>query len=310
MTDSAKIIATKNAAPITGSIVAIVTPMLRDGAMDLNAFNRLLDWHVESGTDAIVVVGTTGESPTLTTTEHCDLISHCVNYVAKRIPVIAGTGSNSTEEALFYTDSAKQSGADACLLVTPYYNRPTQEGMYQHFKLIAETIDIPQILYNVPGRTACDLKLETVDRLADLKNIVGIKDATGDLARGKELIKRCGDRIAIYSGEDALSRELILAGAAGTISVTANVAPVLMAQMCALALAGDVEGAELVDSRLALLHRHLFIEPNPVPVKWALHQMGKMQGGIRLPLVELDEKYHAQVLATLAQAGIHLSIAA
>ncbi len=310
MTDSSKNIATKNVAPITGSIVAIVTPMLRDGALDLHAFNRLLDWHVESGTDAIVVVGTTGESPTLTTPEHCDLIAHCVDYIAKRIPVIAGTGSNSTEEALFYTDSAKQSGADACLLVTPYYNRPTQEGMYQHFKLIAETIDIPQILYNVPGRTACDLNVNTVDRLADLKNIVGIKDATGDLARGKELIKRCGDRIAIYSGEDAISRELILAGASGTISVTANVAPVLMAQMCALALAGDAAGSELVDARLALLHRHLFIEPNPVPVKWALHQMGRMQGGIRLPLVELDAKYHAQVLAALAQAGIHLSVAA
>lgn len=300
----------KGITPITGSIVAIVTPMLSDGSLDLPAFNRLLDWHVESGTDAIVVVGTTGESATLTTPEHCDLIAHCVEYVAKRIPVIAGTGSNSTEEALFFTDSAKQHGADACLLVTPYYNRPSQEGMYQHFKLIAETIDIPQILYNVPGRCACDLKVETVERLADLKNIVGIKDATGDVARGKDLIKRCGDRLAVYSGEDAISRELILAGASGTISVTANVAPVLMAKMCALALAGDAAGAEAIDSRLALLHRNLFLEPNPVPVKWALQQMGRMQGGIRLPLVELDEQYHVQVLEALAQAGIQLSAAA
>lgn len=296
--------------PITGSIVAIVTPMLGDGALDIPAFDRLLDWHVESGTDAIVVVGTTGESATLTTQEHCDLVEHCVKHVAKRIPVIAGTGSNSTEEALYFTDSAKQVGADACLLVTPYYNKPSQEGLYQHFKLIAEAINIPQILYNVPGRTACDLKVETVERLADLENIVAIKDATGDVARGVELIKRCGDRLAVYSGEDAISRELILAGASGTISVTANVAPVLMAEMCALALAGDAKGAEAVDSRLALLHRNLFLQANPVPVKWALQQMGRIEEGIRLPLVELDEQYHVQVLEALAQAGIHVRAAA
>lgn len=300
----------KGRTPITGSIVAIVTPMLGDGALDLPAFNRLLDWHVESGTDGIVVVGTTGESATLTTPEHCDLIAHCVEYVAKRIPVIAGTGSNSTDEALYFTDSAKQCGADACLLVTPYYNKPSQEGLYQHFKLIAESIDIPQILYNVPGRTACDLKVETVERLADLENIVAIKDATGDVARGKELIKRCGDRLAVYSGEDAISRELILAGAAGTISVTANVAPLLMAEMCALALAANASGAAAIDARLELLHRDLFLQANPVPVKWALQQMGRIQSGIRLPLVELDEQYHVQVLEALAQAGIHLAAAA
>ena len=300
----------KGSTPITGSIVAIVTPMLSDGALDLPAFNRLLDWHIESGTDGIVVVGTTGESATLTTAEHCDLIAHCVEYVAKRVPVIAGTGSNSTEEALFFTDSAREHGADACLLVTPYYNKPSQEGLYQHFKLIAETIDIPQILYNVPGRTACDLKIETVERLAGLKNIVGIKDATGDVARGKELIKRCGDRLAVYSGEDAISRELILAGAAGTISVTANVAPVLMARMCALALAGDAAAAAAVDAKLALLHQQLFLQANPVPVKWALQQMGRIKSGIRLPLVELDQQYHVQVLEALAQAGIQLSAAA
>ena len=296
--------------PITGSIVAIVTPMLADGALDLPAFNRLLDWHIESGTDAVVVVGTTGESATLTTPEHCDLVAHCVDYVAKRIPVIAGTGSNSTDEALYFTDSAKQVGADACLLVTPYYNKPSQEGLYQHFKLIAETIDIPQILYNVPGRTACDLKVETVERLAGLENIVAIKDATGDVARGIELIKRCGDRLAVYSGEDAISRELILAGASGTISVTANVAPVLMAEMCALALAGDVAGAEAVDAKLALLHKNLFVQANPVPVKWALYKMGRMTNGIRLPLVELEEQYHVQVLDALAQAGIQISVSA
>jgi len=293
--------------PITGSIVAIVTPMLDDGALDLPAFNKLLDWHVESGTSAVVVVGTTGESATLTTQEHCDLVAHCVDYVARRIPVIAGTGSNSTEEALFFTDSAKQVGADACLLVTPYYNKPSQEGLYLRFKLIAEAIDIPQILYNVPGRTACDLKVETVERLAGLKNIVGIKDATGDVARGVDLIKRCGDAIAVYSGEDIISRELILAGAAGTISVTANVAPVLMAEMCALALAGDAAGAEAVDAKLTSLHKNLFLQANPMPVKWALQQMGKMAGGIRLPLVELEEQFHVQVLDALKQAGIQIA---
>lgn len=300
----------KGKTPITGSIVAIVTPMHSDGAVDLPAFYRLLDWHIEAGTDGIVVVGTTGESATLTNEEHCDLFGHCVEHVAKRTAVIAGTGSNSTEEALFFTNSAKQHGADACLLVTPYYNKPSQEGLYQHFKLIAEEIDIPQILYNVPGRTACDLKVETVERLAGLKNIVGIKDATGDLARGKELIRRCGDRLAVYSGEDAISRELILAGAAGTISVTANVAPLLMAEMCKLALAGDKSAAEEVDSRLALLHHNLFLQGNPVPVKWALHQMGRIEGGIRLPLVELEEQYHVQVLEALTQAGIQRPVAA
>lgn len=299
-----------NSSRIEGSLVAIVTPMASDGAIDLPAFNRLLDWHIENGTNAVVVVGTTGESATLTSDEHCDLVGHCVDYVAKRIPVIAGTGSNSTDEALYFTNSAKEHGADACLLVTPYYNKPSQEGLYQHFKLIAESVDIPQILYNVPGRTACDLKVETVERLADLTNIVAIKDATGDVPRGIELIERCGNRLAVYSGEDAISRELILAGAAGTISVTANVAPALMAKMCKLALAGDKAGAEQVDAKLALLHRNLFLQANPVPVKWALYRMGMIGSTLRLPLVELDAQYHVQVVQALAQADIQVSEAA
>lgn len=295
---------------IQGSIVAIVTPMHADGSLDLPAFNRLIEWHIESGTAAIVVVGTTGESATLSTQEHCDLVAHCVEVVNRRIPVIAGTGSNNTEEALYFTDSAKQHGADACLLVTPYYNRPSQEGLFQHFKAVAEAVDTPQILYNVPSRTACDLALETVDRLADMDNIVAIKDATGDIPRGLQLIERCGDRLAVYSGEDAISLPLILGGASGTISVTANVAPASMAQMCSLALAGDEAAATAIDDKLALLHKNLFLEANPVPVKWALQQMGLIEAGIRLPLVELDREFHVQVSEALRQAGIDLAVAA
>ena len=291
-------------AQIRGSIVAIVTPMQPDGSLDLPCLDKLLEWHIASGTNALVIVGTTGESATLSTDEHCDLVGHCVSVVGGRIPVIAGTGSNNTAEALYFTESAKNNGADAALLVTPYYNRPSQEGLYQHFKLIAEGVDIPQILYNVPGRTACDLQLATIERLAQLDNIVAIKDASGDLARGLELIERCGERLAIYSGEDALSLPLILAGADGTISVTANVAPDLMSQMCASALAGNEEQARAVDSKLELLHQDLFIEANPVPVKWALQAKGRIGGGIRLPLVELDGQYHVKVREALAAAGI------
>lgn len=291
-------------AQIRGSIVAIVTPMQPDGSLDLPCLDKLLEWHIASGTNAVVIVGTTGESATLSTDEHCDLVGHCVSVVGGRIPVIAGTGSNNTAEALYFTESAKNNGADAALLVTPYYNRPSQEGLYQHFKLIAEGVDIPQILYNVPGRTACDLQLATIERLARLDNIVAIKDASGDLARGLELIERCGERLAIYSGEDALSLPLILAGADGTISVTANVAPDLMSQLCASALAGNEEQARAVDSKLELLHQDLFIEANPVPVKWALQAMGRIGGGIRLPLVELDGQYHVKVREALAAAGI------
>lgn len=295
---------------IRGSVVAIVTPMHGDGTLDLPAFDRLLEWHIESGTDAVVVVGTTGESATLTSAEHCELVAHAVATVRKRIPVIAGTGSNNTAEALFFTQSAREHGADAALLVTPYYNKPSQEGLYRHFKSVAEAVDIPQILYNVPGRTACDLALETVVRLAELENIVAIKDATGDLPRGLQLIKECGSRLAIYSGEDALTLPLILAGAAGTISVTANVAPAQMSAMCALALAGDADAAGSADDRLALLHKNLFLEANPVPVKWALQKMGMIGSGIRLPMVELDARYHIQVNEALQRAGISLSVAA
>lgn len=289
---------------IRGSIVAIVTPMQPDGSLDFPGLNKLLEWHIASGTNAVVIVGTTGESATLSIDEHCDLVAHCVNEVSGRIPVIAGTGSNNTAEALYFTESAKKNGADAALLVTPYYNRPSQEGLYQHFKLIAEGVDLPQILYNVPGRTACDLQLATVKRLAELDNIKAIKDASGDLARGLELIEHCGEKLAIYSGEDALSLPLILAGADGTISVTANVAPQLMSQMCAHALAGNEAAAKAVDKKLELLHRDLFLQANPVPVKWALQAMGRIGSGIRLPLVELDEQYHVKVCEALAQAGI------
>ena len=292
---------------IRGSIVAIVTPMHQDGSLDFPALNHLLEWHIESSTNAVVVVGTTGESATLSNDEHCELVAHCVKQVRGRIPVIAGTGSNNTSEALYFTESARQNGADAALLVTPYYNIPSQEGLYQHFKAVAEAVDIPQILYNVPGRTACDLALETVERLADLENIVAIKDATGDIPRGIELIARVGDRLTVYSGEDAITLPLILAGACGTISVTANVAPALMSEMCALALSGDQAAAQAVDDKLALLHKNLFLEANPVPVKWALQQMGLIQSGIRLPLVELNARYQLQVREALEQAGIKLS---
>ena len=293
---------------IQGSLVAIVTPMTERGALDLRTFDRLLDWHIESGTDAIVVVGTTGESATLSPAEHCELVSHCVSYVNHRIPVVAGTGSNNTHEALEFTSDAVSSGADAALLVTPYYTRPSQEGLYQHFKVIAESVDIPQILYNVPGRTACDLSFETIARLTEFDNIAGIKDASGDLDIGLRLMEAFGDRLAIYSGEDGLSRELILAGADGTISVTANVAPSLMSQMCAAALAGDQAQAEQLDGFMTLLHESLFLEGNPVPVKWALAQMGMISPALRLPLVKLSSRYHVQVSHALAAAGIKISL--
>lgn len=289
---------------IQGSIVAIVTPMLPNGDIDYPAFDRLLEWHVESGTDAVVVVGTTGESPTLDMDEHTAVIARCVKTINGRIPVIAGTGSNSTSEAIYYTQAAKDHGADACLLVTPYYNKPSQEGLYQHFKTIAESVDIPQILYNVPSRTGCDLLPETVDRLADLANIVGIKEATGDLDRGRHVISLCGERIAIYSGDDATAMDLILMGAKGNISVTANVAPAQMHEMCRLALAGDSEKASLLNARLAGLHNALFLESNPVPVKWALFELGYIQNGVRLPLVPLNNAYRIPVREAIRHAGL------
>ena len=289
---------------ITGSIVALVTPMHPDGSIDWKALEGLLDLHMEAGTGAIGAVGTTGESATLSVPEHCQMIKHCVDYVSGRIPVLAGTGANATWEAIELTRAAADAGADACLLVTPYYNRPTQNGLYEHFKAVAEAVQVPQVLYNVPGRTAVDMSNETVERLAGLDNIVGIKDATGDTARGLELIDRCGDQIAIYSGDDPTAMELILAGGKGNVSVTANVAPRQMAELCALAAAGDRDGASAINDQLVALNRALFLEANPIPVKWALEQQGLMGGGIRLPLTALDEKYHAEVLAALEAAAI------
>lgn len=289
---------------ITGSLVALVTPMLPDGAVDWAALERLIDFHLAEGTHAIVAVGTSGESPTLSVDEHIEVIKRTVDRVAGRIPVIAGTGANSTREAVHLTRLAKDRGADAALLVTPYYNKPTQEGLYQHYCRIADGVDIPQILYNVPGRTCCDLLPDTVDRLASHENIVGLKEATGDLERGREVIARCADRIAIYSGDDATAMELILLGAKGDISVTANVAPKKMAQMCSAALIGDRETASVLNDELDGLHNNLFLESNPIPVKWVLSQMGLMAPGIRLPLTPLSEKYHEPVLQAMVRAGV------
>lgn len=289
---------------IQGSIVAIVTPMLPDGEIDFASFDRLIEWHVDSGTDAIVVVGTTGESPTLSAEEHCAVLRHCVEKVAGRLPVIAGTGSNSTREAIFFTRQAREFGASAALLVAPYYNKPSQEGLYQHFKKISEEIDIPQILYNVPGRTGCDILPETVSRLADLDNIIGIKEASGNLDRCGELIRSCGDRIAIYSGDDATAMETILAGGKGNISVTANLVPAQMHEICALALAGNAEAASALNAPLASLHHKLFVEGNPVPVKWAMAQLGLIQSGIRLPLVELTPAFRVPLLDAMREAGL------
>lgn len=284
---------------ITGSIVALVTPMHTDGSVDWEALERLLDMHITSGTSAIGAVGTTGESATLSHPEHCEVIRRCVDYVAGRIPIVAGTGSNSTWEAIELTRAAADAGADACLLVTPYYNRPTQRGMYEHFRSIAETVAVPQILYNVPGRTSVDLLNDTTVRLAELDNIVGIKDATGDLERGRELIASAPADFAIYSGDDPTALELILAGAHGNISVTANVAPATVAEVCRLGLAGERDAAEAIDASLASLNKALFLESNPIPVKWALAHMGVIGPGLRLPLTELDERFHAEVTAAL-----------
>ena len=286
---------------IKGSIVAMVTPMDTNGAVDERGLRRLVEFHIENGTDAIVAVGTTGESATLSHAEHIAVIEKIVELVRGRVSVIGGTGANSTTEALSLTQGAMEAGVEACLLVTPYYNKPTQEGLYQHFKLVAESVPVPQILYNVPGRTACDMLPDTVERLARLKNIIGIKEATGDLDRIHEIKRRCPGDFSIYSGEDWLGMETILAGGKGVISVTANVAPGTMHEMCALALAGDRTAAEAVDARLQGLHKALFFESNPIPAKWLLHEMGMIDRGIRLPLTVLDERFHADVRAA-AQA--------
>jgi 4-hydroxy-tetrahydrodipicolinate synthase len=295
---------------ITGSLVAIITPMRsggeQDGALDLARFRQLIDWHVAEGTDGIVVVGTTGESPTVDFDEHKELIRIAVEHSRGRIPIIAGTGGNSTAEAIELTASAKKNGATACLSVVPYYNKPTQEGMYQHFRKIAETVDLPMILYNLPPRTAADLLNDTVLRLAQVPGIIGIKDATANIERGTDLVKRAPRNFSIYSGEDSTALALILLGGHGVISVTANVAPKLMRQMCAAALVGDVKKARELNLKLLPLHQRLFVEANPIPVKWALAEMGMIAHGLRLPLVPLSEKFHQTVREALHEAGIAL----
>ena len=288
---------------IQGSLVALVTPMNADGSLDWPGLTRLLDFHLEAGTDGIVAVGTTGESATLDEDEHCEVIARTVQHIAGRIPVIAGTGANSTTEAITLTRCAKKAGADACLLVTPYYNKPTQEGLYLHHKAVAEAVDIPQILYNVPGRTACDMQADTVARLSSVPNIVGIKEATGDLARARRIRELCGEDFALYSGDDATGCDFLLQGGNGVISVTSNIAPKLMHEMSAAAIAGDAETARAADAKLAAAHRALFVEANPIPVKWALQQMGLVGPGIRLPLTPLSESFHETVCAALRQAG-------
>ncbi len=291
------------AQPLQGSIVAIVTPMLPDGSLDYDAYRRLLDWHVAEGTAAIVAVGTTGESPTVSMDEHAELIRVTVAHVAKRVPVIAGVGGNSTAEAIELAGYAKKAGADYGLQVVPYYNRPTQEGMYRHFRAVAESVDLPTILYNVPGRTVADLATDTTLRLAEVPNIVGIKDATGDIVRGTDLLRRRPKGFAVYSGDDPTAAALMLLGGDGNISVTANVAPRAMADLCAAAIAGDVPRTRELNEMLYPLNRTLFLEANPIPVKWALAQMGKTELGYRLPLCELDARHHDAVRQALAVAG-------
>jgi 4-hydroxy-tetrahydrodipicolinate synthase len=289
---------------ITGSMVAIVTPMREDGSLDLDAFQGLIDFHIGQGTDGIVVVGTTGESPTVDVEEHELLIAEAVKHAARRIPVIAGTGANSTREAIELASFSKKAGADASLTVVPYYNKPTQEGMYQHFKAIAEAVGMPHILYNVPGRTVADISNDTVLRLAQIPNIVGIKDATGDIERGSDLLQRAPRDFAVYSGDDASTLALMLLGAHGTISVTANVAPGLMHEMWVAVLNGEVARAREINFRLLGLHRSLFVEANPIPVKWAVARMGQMKNILRLPLTPLSQSAHAVVEEAMRQAGV------
>lgn len=291
-----------------GSMVAIVTPMQSGIApatpLDYDSLERLVDFHITSGTDAIVAVGTTGESATLDEQEHCAVIRRVVQMVRGRIPVIAGTGANSTTEAIHLTRCAKEAGADACLLVTPYYNKPMQEGLYLHYKAVAEAVAIPQILYNVPGRTACDMQPETIARLARVPHIIGVKEATGDPGRVDRIRDLCGPDFLLFSGEDAITREFILRGGHGVISVTANVAPRAMHEMCKLAAQGNAAQAQQIDLKLAGLHKNLFIESNPIPVKWALHKMGLIRDGIRLPLTWLSEKSQEPLLQAMHQANL------
>ena len=293
---------------ITGSLVAIVTPMLEDGRLDFARFKNLIDWHIAEGTDGIVVVGTTGESPTVDVDEHKELIRLAVEHAEGRIPVIAGTGANSTAEAIELTESARRAGATACLSVVPYYNKPTQEGLYRHFRKIAESVDLPMVVYNVPVRTVTDLQNDTVLRLAQLPGIIGIKDATANMERGTDLIKRAPRNFAIYSGEDGGALALILLGGHGVISVTANVVPRMMHEMCAAALVGDVKKARDLNLRLIGLHQRLFVETNPAPVKWAMAQMGLIEPGLRLPLVPLSDRFHDTVREALAEVGVVLPL--
>jgi 4-hydroxy-tetrahydrodipicolinate synthase len=290
---------------LQGSMVAIVTPMFDDGSLDLDALRALIDWQIDAGTNGIVIVGTSGESPTVDVAEHCLLIETTMQHVNGRVAVIAGTGANSTSEAIELTARAKSLGVDACLLVAPYYNKPTQEGLYQHYAAVATAVDIPLILYNVPSRTGCDVSNDTVIRLTAINNIVGIKDATGGIERGTDLLLRCPKDFAIYSGDDATGMALMLLGGHGVISVTANVAPKLMHEMCVAAMAGNVKQACGINAKLFALHQKLFVEPNPMPVKWALQQMGKIKSGIRLPMVHLSAQYHDVMRAAMRQADIN-----
>ncbi|HTS52961.1 MAG TPA: 4-hydroxy-tetrahydrodipicolinate synthase [Burkholderiales bacterium] len=296
---------------LKGSVVAIVSPMLEDGSLDLDAVRRLIDWHVAEGTDGIVVVGTTGESPTVDFEEHCRLIRTAIEHVAGRVPVIAGTGANSTREAIELQAFAKKAGADLCLSVVPYYNKPTQEGLYRHFRAIAEAVDIPTIVYNVPSRTVCDMHNDTALRLAQVPNIAGIKEATGNLERGSDLMRRAPKGFGVYSGDDATALALMLMGGDGVISVTANVAPRLMHEMCNAAFSGDLTKARLLNNKLLGLHRHLFVEANPIPVKWVLREMGMIEAGIRLPLTPLSSSFHDLLRGAMEQAGVaaHMPVA-
>jgi 4-hydroxy-tetrahydrodipicolinate synthase len=289
---------------ITGSLVAIVTPMHEDGSLDLPCMRKLVDFHVQEGTDAIVVVGTSGESPTVDVEEHHELIRVVVEQAAGRIPVIAGTGANSTSEAIEMTEYARKIGANGALSVVPYYNKPTQEGLYRHFKAIAEAVDLPVILYNVPGRTVADLSSETTLRLAQIPNVIGIKDATGNIERAAELINRAPEGFAVYSGDDGSSCALMLMGGQGDISVVANVAPRLVHDMCEAAISGDVRKARELNFRMSGLSRQLFCEANPIPIKWACQQAGLIEGGIRLPLTPFSPEYHERVRAAMRQAGL------
>ncbi|RQO33425.1 4-hydroxy-tetrahydrodipicolinate synthase [Herminiimonas sp. KBW02] len=289
---------------IQGSLVAIVTPMHADGTLDIPGLRKLIDWHIAEGTDGIVIVGTTGESPTVSVEEHCELIRVAVEHTAKRVPVIAGTGGNSTSEAIELTQFAKDVGADASLQVVPYYNRPTQEGMYQHFKKIAEAVDLPVILYNVPGRTVADMSNDTIVRLSKVPGIIGVKDATGNIGRGTELLRQVGKDFAVYSGDDATAMALMFCGAKGNISVTANVAPRAMHQLCDAAVNQRVAEAVEINNKMIPLHNKLFIEPNPVPVKWAMVEMGLISSGMRLPIVPLAAEFHETVRAALRESGV------